>query len=85
MVVSPKIILEVSKISHSMYRYHQKTEFHMSTQQIYFLNVLRHAAQSTYFLQQNTVHFVFLLVHKIFMFYIKYALIFKCPAPRPKG
>jgi hypothetical protein len=85
MVVSPKIIPEVSIISYSMYRYHPKNAFHMFTQHIHFMNVVIFPAQSTYFPQQNAAHFKFLLVHKIFMFHIKYALVFKFPAPRPKG
>ena len=58
------------------------TVFHIFSQQICFLTFLRHAAKSQFFHPRNTLYFITLhfLVHKIFTFYIKVALKFKCLA-----
>jgi len=48
---------------------------------------LRLAKQSHFIPLQNVVYYITLpfLVRKIFTFYIKDVLLFKCPVPGPKG
>ena len=48
---------------------------------------LRLAKQSQFVPLQNVVYFISIpfLVPKIFIFYINYVLLFKCPFPGPKG
>ena len=54
---------------------------------LYFIIFLRLAKQSQFIPLQNVVYFITLpfLVRKIFTFYINDVLLFKCPAPGPKG
>jgi hypothetical protein len=54
--------------------------------QQYIYHIFGHAAQSPFFSTEFCVfHKLLFFVHKIFMFYIKDALKFTCPALQPKG
>jgi len=61
--------------------------FHIFSQPVHLLHFLGHGAQSPFFTPQNAVYFTMLsfFFHKIFKFYIKDALKFKCPTPLPEG